>query len=148
MTTYIQNRKARFDYELREEFEAGAVLFGCEVKAIRAGKGKLEGAHVVVRGGEAFLVGAHVSPFQVANTPPDYDPERARKLLFSRKELAHLERESEQAGLTIVPIKWYNSARNVKLLVALARGKKKADKRESIKERDSKRAIDRILKSQ
>jgi len=148
MSTYIQNKKARFNYVLRETFEAGAVLTGAEVKAIRNGKGKLEGAHVVVRGGEAFLVGAHVSPYQEKNTPESYDPERTRKLLLSKKELAHLEVESEQAGLTIVPIKWYNAGQKLKLEIALGRGKKKADKRETLKERDSKRAIDRILKSQ
>lgn len=148
MSAYIQNKKARFDYELKEIFEAGAVLSGLEVKAIRNGKGKLEGAHVVVRGGEAFLVGAHISPYQEKNTPENYDPEQARKLLLNRKELAHLETESEHAGLTIVPIKWYNAGRNLKLEIALARGKKKADKRETIKERDTKRAIDRIMKSQ
>lgn len=148
MSAYIQNKKARFDYELKETFEAGAVLFGFEVKSIRKGKGKLEGSHVVIRGSEAFLVGAHVSPFQEKNTPDDYDPERARKLLLSKKELTHLEVESEQAGLTIVPIKWYNSGRNLKLEIALARGKKKADKRETLKARDTKRDIDRIMKSQ
>lgn len=148
MTTYIQNKKARFDYELRETFEAGAVLFGYEVKAIRNSKGKLEGSHVIIRGGEAYLVGAHVTPYQVANTPESYDPERPRKLLLSKKQLSHLEVESEQAGLTLVPIKWYNAGRNLKLEIAIARGKKKSDKRETLKKRDSKRDIDRILKSQ
>lgn len=148
MTTYIQNRKARFDFEILETFEAGLVLFGHEVKAIRAGKGKLEGAHVIIRGGEAYLVGASVSPFQPLNTPKSYDPERPRKLLFSKKELAHLERQTETARLTAVPLKWYNAGRNIKLSVALARGKKKADKRETLKARDNKRDIDRIMKSQ
>lgn len=148
MPTYINNKKARFDYEMLEQFEAGAVLFGYEVKAIRKGKGKLEGSHVVVRGGEAFLVGAHISPYQEANTPDDYDPERARKLLLSKKELALLENKSEQAGLTIVPLSWYNKDRKIKLSIALGRGKKKADKRETLKARDNKRDIDRIMKSQ
>lgn len=148
MTTYIQNKKARFDYELLETFEAGVALFGYEVKSIRSGKGKLEGSHVVVRGGEAFLVGARISPYQEKNTPDQYDPERSRKLLLSKKELSKLETESENAGLTIVPIKWYNKNRTLKLEIALARGKKKADKRESIKERESKRSIDRLLKRQ
>ncbi len=148
MTTFIQNKKARFDYEIREEFEAGVVLTGAEVKSVRKGKGKLEGSHVVVRGGEAFLVGAHISPYQEKNTPESYDPERARKLLLSRKELLLLETESEQAGLTIVPLSWYNKGQKLKLKIALGRGKKKTDKRETFKERDSKRAIDRIMKSQ
>ena len=148
MANYITNKKAHFDYELLEEFEAGAVLYGHEVKAVRSGKGKLEGAHVLIRGGEAFLVNAQISPFQEKNTPDNYDPERPRKLLLNRKELTKLEQESEQAGLTIVPISWYNSKQKLKLKIAIGRGKKKADKREAIKERDTKRTIDRILKTQ
>jgi SsrA-binding protein len=148
MATYISNKKAHFNFEILETVEAGLVLSGAEVKAIRAGKGKLDGGHVVVRGGEAFLVGISISPYQEKNTPKSYDPERPRKLLLSKKELAHLGQESEQAGLTLVPLKLYNNGRNIKLEVALARGKKKTDKRETLKERDTKREIDRILKSQ
>lgn len=148
MTTYIQNKKARHNFTFLEEFEAGVALHGFEVKAIRSGKGSLAGAHVVVRGGEAFLVGASISPYQVPNTPANYDPERPRKLLLSQKQLQKLARESEQIGLTIVPIKWYNSGRHIKLAIALARGKKKADKRETLKARATKRDIDRILKNQ
>jgi SsrA-binding protein len=148
MKAYIQNRKATFDYELLESFEAGLVLFGHEVKSIRSGKGKLEGAHVLIRGGEAFLVGASISPFQVPNTPKQYDPERPRKLLLNKKELLHLERQTETVGLTAIPIKLYNAGRNIKLAFAVARGKKKFDKRETLKARDSKRDIERTLKNQ
>ena len=148
MTTYIQNRKARFNFDILETFEAGLVLAGHEAKAIRHGKGKLDGAHVVIRGGEAFLVGASISPYQPINTPKGYDPERTRKLLLSKKELNHLEQQTEKAGLTAVAIRLYNSNRKIKVEIALARGKKKHDKRESIKERDVKRDIDRTLKSQ
>lgn len=148
MSNYVSNKKARFDYEILETFEAGLVLYGYEAKSVRSGKAKLEGAHVVVRGGEAFLVGASIAPYQAANTPDDYETDRTRKLLLNQKELAKLERESENAGLTIVPIRLYNSNRKIKIEIALARGKKQADKRESIKKRDTKRAIDRILKSQ
>jgi SsrA-binding protein len=148
MSAYITNRKAHFNFEILETFEAGIVLHGYEVKAVRAGRGKLEGGHVVIRGGEAFLVGISISHYQEANTPKRYDMERARKLLLSKKELAHLEVKGEQAGLTLVPLKLYNNGRNIKLELALARGKKKADKRESIKQRDTKRDIDRILKTQ
>lgn len=148
MTTYIQNKKASHNFTFLEKLDAGAVLYGHEVKAIRTGKASLNGAHVVVRGDEAFLVGATVSPYQAANTPDSYDPERPRKLLLHRKELEKLHRHSEQAGLTIVPIKWHNARGKVKLEIALARGKKKADKRETLKERDTKRDIQRILKSQ
>jgi len=148
MTTYISHRRAKFDYEILETFEAGVSLWGTEVKALRSGQGKLEGAHVVIRGGEAYLVGAHIPPFQKANAPNDYDPERARKLLLSKKELAKLFTESEKKGLTIVPLRWYNSGRNLKLEVAIVKGKKKHDKREAIKERDTKRDIERTLKNQ
>jgi SsrA-binding protein len=148
MANYGQNRKARFNYELLEEFEAGLVLRGFEVKAIREGKVSLEGAYVVIRGGEAFLLGASISPYQPANQPKKYEPEATRKLLLNKKELQELERASENQGLTIVPLKWYNKGRKVKLAIALARGKKKVDKRESIKERDSNRDIARILKKQ
>ena len=148
MSNYVSNKKARFDYELLETFEAGLVLYGYEVKSIRSGKAKLEGAHVVVRGGEAFLVGASVSPYQAANMPQEYETDRPRKLLLSAKELTKLERESENAGLTIVPIRLYSANRKIKIEIALARGKKQADKRETIKKRDPKRATDRILKRQ
>ena len=148
MTTYIKNRKAHFDFEILETFEAGLVLQGHEVKSIRAGKAKIEGAHVVIRGEEAYLLGAAIPPYQSANTPKSYEPERSRKLLLSRKELSHLERQTETAGLTAIPLKLYNNGRNIKLEVALARGKKKHDKRESLKERDTKRDIQRTLKTQ
>ena len=148
MSTYIKNRKARFNYEILETFEAGLVLLGHEVKAIRAGKGKLEGAYVIIRGGEAFLVGSNITAYQPANAPKNYDGERVRKLLLSKKELAHLERQTETAHLTAVPLRLYNTGRKIKLEVALARGKKKHDKRESLKARDSKRDIQRTLKTQ
>ena len=148
MTDYIRNKRINFDFEVLDTFEVGAVLFGYEVKSIRNHKGSLSGAYVVVRAGEAFLVGASLSPYQIANTPKNYDPERTRKLLLKKKELLELEKKDGQAGLTIVPIKWYNKNRKIKLLIALVRGQKKADKREKIKERDTKRHIERLLKNQ
>ncbi|MEZ4104085.1 MAG: SsrA-binding protein SmpB [Candidatus Paceibacterota bacterium] len=148
MTTYITNKKATFDFEILDTFEAGVVLSGHEVKAIRNGKATLNGAYVVIRGGEAWLLGASISPYQIANTPKNYDPERTRKLLLNKKELKELEQKGEQQGLTIVAIKWYSKNRKIKLEIALVRGKKKADKREKIKERDTKRSIERILKNQ
>lgn len=148
MTTYIQNRKARFDFDILETLEAGLVLQGYEVKGIRAKKGKLEGAHIIVRGGEAYLVGAHITAFQPVNTPKSYDSERPRKLLLSKKEIARLENQTETAGLTAIAVRLYNNKQKIKLEVAVARGKKKHDKRESIKARDVKRDIDRTLKSQ
>ncbi|USN87525.1 MAG: SsrA-binding protein SmpB [Candidatus Nomurabacteria bacterium] len=148
MTDYIRNKKATFDFEILDTFEAGAVLNGFEVKAIRNGKASLNGAYVVIRGGEAWLLGASISPYQIPNTPKNYDPERTRKLLLNKKELKELVQKGEQQGLTIVAIKWYSKNRKIKLQIALVRGKKKADKREKLKERDTKRNIERILKSQ
>ena len=145
---YIQNRKAHFNYDILERFESGLVLQGFEVKAVRAGKGKLDGAYVIIRGSEAFLVGASISPYQPINTPKNYDPEQPRKLLLSKKELARLQTSTTTAGLTIVPFKLYNKSGKIKLEIAIARGKKKHDKRETMKARDSKRDIERTLKSQ
>lgn len=143
MTDLIRNKKAGFDFELLDRFEAGVELLGTEVKSIRGGQGKLEGAHVVVRGGEAYLVGASIPPFQKANAPRDYEPERVRRLLLKNKEILELFTESEKKGLTIVPIRWYNRRRMLKLEIAVARGKKKHDKRQAIKEREFKRDLKR-----
>lgn len=148
MTTVLKNKKAHFDYEILDTFEAGLVLAGYEVKSLKLGRGKLDGAHVIVRGGEAYLVNSSIAPYQPANMPQDYEPERPRKLLLSKKELAELEQKSEQAGLTVVPIRLYNNGRKLKLEIGIGRGKKKSDKRETLKARATKRDIDRILKNQ
>ena len=148
MADLVKNRKAKFDFEWLDTFEAGIVLAGYEVKAIRAGKAKLEGSYIMLTHGEAWLTGASVTPFQVANTPKSYNPERARKLRLYKKNRARLATEIKAANLTIVPISWYDSGGKIKLKIALARGKKKADKRESIKARDVKRDIARTLKGE
>ena len=148
MHTLIGNKKAHFNFEMLDTFEAGIVLSGHEVKSVRSGRGSLDGSYVIIRSGEAFLVGASISPYQAANTPKNYDPERPRKLLLSKRELAKVEQQSEHAGLTIVPIKLYNNRGKVKLEIAISRGKKKADKRQVIKARDTKRDIERLLKNQ
>lgn len=148
MANLISHKRASFDFELLETFEAGISLLGTEVKSIRGGQGKLEGAYVIIRGKEAFLVGASIPAFQKKNVSAGYDAERPRKLLLTQKEIAELELKSEKQGLTIVPLKLYNKGRNLKLAIAIARGKKKQDKRESIKERDVKRDIAREFKYQ
>lgn len=142
----IEHTKARFNYEILEEFEAGLELLGPEVKSLRSGKGKLEGAHIIVRGGEAYLVGAHIPPYQPNNTKESYDPDRSRKLLLTKKELAALAGYEGQKGLTIVPLKVYNKGAVLKLLVGAARGKKLHDKRATIKKRETDREIRRTLK--
>lgn len=148
MADLATNKRARFDYEILETYEAGIALSGHEVKAVRTGKARLEGSFVVVRGGEAFLVGASISPYQPANTAKNYDPERARTLLLSKKDLAILLAQSEKKGLTIVPLSMYNKKRLIKIAVAVVRGKKEYDKRQKIREREDARAALRTLKHQ
>ena len=143
----VENKPVGFDYSILEEIEAGLELLGFEVKSLRAGHGSLKGARVVARGGEAYLVGATIPAWQPANAPKSYDPERTRRLLLSRKQIAHVSSAEGEKGLTIVPLKVYNKGRNLKLLVAIAKGKKKGDKRHSIKNREEKRHIERTLKT-
>lgn len=142
----IEHKKARLDYEVLEELEAGIELLGIEVKSLRAKRGKLDGAHIVVRGGEAFIVGMDIPPFQVANTPKEYDSARTRKLLLTARELGSLAGADKQKGLTIVPISVYNKGNKLKVRIAVARGKKKYDKREDLKKKTAKRDIDRLMK--
>lgn len=142
----IRNKKAVFNYEILEKFEAGIQLRGFEVKSLKSGQGSLEGSYVIVRGGEAFLVGANIPPFQPANTPKNYDPLHTRKLLLTKKELDVFAGKEKQAGLTIVPISVYNKRNHLKLEIGIARGKKKYDKRETIKKRDMEREMYRTLK--
>ncbi|HEV7449418.1 MAG TPA: SsrA-binding protein SmpB [Candidatus Paceibacterota bacterium] len=144
----IEHKKARLNYEVLEEFEAGLELLGAEVKSLRAGQGKLEGSHVIVRGGEAYVVGMHIPPYQPKNTSKEYDPDRTRRLLLSKKELMALLGYESQKGLTIVPLKVYNKGKVLKLSVAAAKGRKSHDKRAVLKERDTKREIERTLKNQ
>lgn len=139
----IVNRKANFDFEILERFEAGLELLGFEVKAVRAGQGSLEGAHVTVRGGEAFVVNLHIPPYQVANTPKDYDPYRVRRLLLTKGEIEKLAKAESQKGLTIVPFSVYNKGRKLKAEVNIVRGRKKFDKRDVLKKRDTDREIRR-----
>jgi SsrA-binding protein len=148
MTTLVKNKKATFNFEILEKFEAGVELVGLEVKSVRAGRAKLEGAHVLVRGGEAYLVGASIQPYQPSNTPKDYDAERPRRLLLTKKELNTLIGLDAAKGLTLVPISLYNKGRYLKLEFASVRGKKLFDKRETIKERETDREMRRVFKAQ
>ncbi len=141
MTVLLDNRKARFDYEILETFEAGIELLGFEVKAIKAGKGSLEGSYVVVRERQAYLSGMLVSPYQENNTPEGYEPRRERRLLLSKAEIQRL--ADLDKGLTIVPLKVYNKSTLIKVSIAAVRGKKKYDKRETIKKRETDRNVRR-----
>lgn len=141
------NRKAHFRYEILEKFDGGLVLAGHEVKAAKAGRVQLDGAWVRLSGGEAFLVGAQIGPYQAGNVPEGFDPRQPRKILLSKRELKALERHLEKKGLTLVPLSLYNKGRLVKLSFALCRGKKTYDKRSTIKEREDGREMHRVLKN-
>ena len=141
----IENKKVRLRFEVLETYSAGIELTGGETKSLRGKHGSLDGARVVVRGGEAYLVGMTIPPFQVANTPKEYDPERPRRLLLSKQEIAALGDAESKKGLTTVPLEVYNN-RYIKVRVAVVRGKGKADKREDLKKKDAKREADRVLK--
>lgn len=145
MANLITHRRAHFDYEILKEFEVGLILLGTEVKSLRAGQGKLEGGHVIIRGGEAFLIGMEIPPYQQVLQNQGYERNRVRKLLLNKKELDELERELQTKGLTIVPISVYNVGRNLKMKIALVRGKKAHDKRESIKKREAGRDVARAM---
>jgi SsrA-binding protein len=146
MANYAENRKARFNYEILEKYETGIELLGTEVKSIRDGQMSLEGAFVIIRGGEAFLINANIPPYQPKNSPKDYDPLRNRKLLLTKKGIAKLAGSERNKSLTIVPISVYNKNRKIKVEIALVKGKKKFDKRETIKKRDTDREIRRAKK--
>jgi len=143
----IQNKKAYFNYEILEKNEAGIELLGFEVKSLKKGQGSLEGAHVTVRGNEVFVINMQIPPYQPNNTPESYNPIRNRRLLVTKKEMERLKGEENQKGLTIVPLSVYNKGRKLKLEIAIVRGKKKYDKRESIKKRDTEREMRRTLKN-
>ena len=147
METLIKNKKATFNYEILEKFSAGIELFGFEVKSIKNKNGNLEGSHITVRGGEVFLLNVNIPPYQPANTPKEYDPERNRRLFLTKKEIKKLMGLEAKRGLTIVPISMYTKGNKIKVEIAVVRGKKKFDKRESIKKKDIKRDIEREIKN-
>ncbi|MCX6713089.1 MAG: SsrA-binding protein SmpB [Candidatus Vogelbacteria bacterium] len=143
----VDSKKAGFNYELGEKYEAGIELLGHEVKSVRAGHGILAGAYVKIRGGEAYLVGASIPPYQPGNMSVGYDPERPRRLLLTKHELKVLADLDQQKGLTLVPLALYNKGRIIKLSFAQAKHKKKSDKREVIKKKDVQRDLERTLKT-
>ncbi|PIR42117.1 MAG: SsrA-binding protein [Candidatus Yanofskybacteria bacterium CG10_big_fil_rev_8_21_14_0_10_37_15] len=140
MKDYATNSKANFDYEILETLEAGIVLEGQEVKSIKTGKASIKGAYIKIFNNEAYLIGAIFSPYQPANTPDNYDPQRTRKLLLSKKQILTLNETSQTHGLTLIPLKLYGKKNIIKILIGIARGKKKYDKRQAIKKKDLARA--------
>ncbi|WP_131782533.1 SsrA-binding protein SmpB [Legionella gresilensis] len=140
------NKKARFDYFIEDEYEAGLVLEGWEVKSLRAGRINLSDAHVIVKNNEAFLLGAQIQPLPTAAKHLYPDPIRTRKLLLNKQELNKLIGSVERQGYTLIPLSLYWRKNRVKMKLALARGKKTHDKRDTIKERDWQRDRSRLLK--
>jgi SsrA-binding protein len=136
MKPYAENRKARHEYLVLETFEGGLSLTGAEVKAIREGGAKLDGAYVRFLGGRLVLLGAHIRPYSKMSGRETYDPDRTRAILVNKREMRQLAGKIDQKGLTLVPLSFYPSARRIKLSFALCRGKKAPDKREALKERD------------
>jgi len=141
-----ENRRARHEYFIEERFEAGLALTGWEVKAMRAGRAQLAESYVIVRNGEVFLIGAHVTPLNSASTHVITDPTRMRKLLMHRAEIDRLVGAVERSGYTLVPLELFWKAGRAKLRIGLAKGKKQHDKRASEKDRDWQRDKARLLR--
>lgn len=146
----IINKHAYFDYRILEEFEAGLVLHGQEVKSVRKGAVSMRGARAVIMGedgGESlWLIGMHINPYEYARSE-DYDPKRSRKLLISKKELNEIKGKLSQKGLTLVPLECYNKGDWIKIKLGLAKGKKEYEKREIVQKRETERLIQRSLKT-
>ncbi|MFA7245518.1 MAG: SsrA-binding protein SmpB [Candidatus Magasanikbacteria bacterium] len=145
MPTYAINKKAKFDYEILETLEAGLVLTGPEVKAVRSKQIKLTGSFVTFHGFEAYLLNAHISKYKYSSLK-DYEPEKTRKLLLNKKQIAYLRGKLEEKGLTIVPLSVYTKGRKIKVNIAIGRGKKQYDKKRVLKERQEKIDTRRALK--
>ena len=143
----IENRKAFFDYSIEERYEAGLVLEGWEVKALRAGRGQIKEGYVVIRGAELFLIGTHISPLPEASTHINPDPVRTRKLLLHAEEIGKLIGKVEQRGYTLVPLNFHYKGGRVKCEIGLAKGKKMHDKRETEKKRDWGREKGRLMRA-
>lgn len=143
--SYATNDKAFYDYEILEKFEAGLKLTGFEVKGVRSNKASIKGSYIKLLRGLPYLVGATISPFQQGNQPEGYDALRNRALLLNKKELEEISQALETKGLTIVPLKIYDKHGIIKLEIAIARGKKIYDKRETIKKRDTDRSTRRAM---
>jgi SsrA-binding protein len=146
MAELTKNRKAYFNYEILEKFQAGLVLQGPEVKSVRLGRTQLAGSFCRFQGEELFLSGTTIPPYQPKNTKPNYDPARPRKLLLQKKELSYLFGKVKERGLTLLPLKVYTTDKgNIKVEIALAKGRKKWDKREAIRKRESVREMRQAL---
>jgi len=142
----VQNKKAFYDYFIEEKYEAGIVLEGWEVKAIRAGRVQLKEAYIIIRKGELFLIGCHVSPLSAASTHVNPDPVKTRKLLLHASQIKELIGKVERAGYTLIPLDMHYKTGKIKLEIGLAKGKKQFDKRESEKRKEWERDKQRLLR--
>ncbi len=141
-----ENKKAFFDYFIEERFETGLVLEGWEVKSIRAGRAQLKEAYVIIKGGEVFLIGCHISPLPTASTHIHPDPVRTRKLLLHSEQISKLIGKVERAGFTLVPLNMHYAHGRIKLEIGLAKGKKQHDKRHAEKDREWQREKQRVMR--
>ncbi len=141
------NRRARYDYFIKETFEAGLVLLGSEIKSAREGRINIAEGYVYVKNGEAWLESANIAAYAPAGIHGQHDPTRPRKLLLKKKQIDYLDDQSHRDGQTIVPLKVYIKNRVAKLLIGIGKGKRQVDRRNTIKERDAKREIDRAMRS-
>ncbi|MBZ9572342.1 SsrA-binding protein SmpB [Patescibacteria group bacterium] len=146
MKVLAENKKAFFIYQILEKFEAGMILIGQEVKSIKSGRINLAGSYVVLKDKEVYLIGCHIPPYQPKNISPDYNPERSRKLLLKKSEIKYLIGKAKQKGLTLIPLKVYTRRGKIKIEFAIAKGRRKVDKRELIKKREVEREIRKALK--
>ncbi len=146
MKLIAENKRAYFNYQILEKFEAGISLIGQEVKSIKTRGVNLAGSYIVVKDEEVFWIGTNIPPYQPKNAPPDYNPERSRKLLLQKSEIKYLIGKAKQRGLTLIPLKVYTKRGKIKLEVGIAKGLKKVDKRELIKKREIKKEIEKELK--
>ncbi|HRZ95307.1 MAG TPA: SsrA-binding protein SmpB [Candidatus Moranbacteria bacterium] len=147
MTALTINKRAHFDYEIKETFEAGLALKGYEVKSIKTGHISLKESFVTIKGNELYLTNAHIPLYKQAGIVSNYDPAAPRKLLVKKSEIRQLIGKVRIQGLTLVPIKLYTKRRFIKLSFGLGKGKKEYDKRENIRKKDARRKIDRALKN-
>jgi SsrA-binding protein len=146
MSILIQNKKAGFNYHITEKMEAGLALTGQEVKSLREKKGSLFGSYVSIKNGECYLLGCNIPPYQPKNAPSGYNPKKERKLLLKKKEIAYLTGKTKEKGIALIPMKIYTKKNLIKLEFGVAKGKKKYDKRETIKKREIERSIKRIVR--
>lgn len=146
MKVYSENKRAFFNYQVLEKFEAGISLKGQEVKSIRLGRANLSGSFITIKDEEAYLTGCSIPPYQPKNAPKDYNSQRERKLLLKKSEIKYLLGKSKEKRLTLIPLRFYDKKGKIKLEIALVRGKKKIEKKKEIKKREIDRELKRIIR--